>query len=40
MLRIALLAVALAALTDAHAQEPIRIGMINVTSGQFAHAGT
>jgi branched-chain amino acid transport system substrate-binding protein len=39
MQRIAVLAVALAALTDAHAQEPIRIGMINVTSGQFADAG-
>ena len=39
MQRVALLAVALLALTDAHAQEPIRIGMINVTSGQFADAG-
>ena len=39
MRRIAWLAAALVALTDAHAQEPIRIGMINVTTGQFADAG-
>ena len=39
MRRIVLLAAAFVALTDAHAQEPIRIGMINVTSGQFADAG-
>jgi branched-chain amino acid transport system substrate-binding protein len=39
MQRLLLLAAALAAVTDAHAQEPIRIGIINVTSGQFADAG-
>jgi branched-chain amino acid transport system substrate-binding protein len=33
------LAIALVASTVVHAQEPIRIGIINVTSGQFADAG-
>ena len=39
MQRMMLLAIALVASTVAHAQEPIRIGIINVTSGQFADAG-
>ena len=39
MQRMILLAIALVVSTVVHAQEPIRIGMINVTSGQFADAG-
>ena len=39
MTRKLLLAVLCVAPITAHAQQPIRIGMINVTSGQFADAG-
>ena len=39
MQRMMSLAIALVASTVVHAQEPIRIGIINVTSGQFADAG-
>jgi branched-chain amino acid transport system substrate-binding protein len=39
MQRIVVLVAALVGSTAVHAQQPIRIGMINVTSGQFADAG-
>lgn len=39
MIRTALIAAAVAAALPAHAQQPVKIGMVNVLSGQFADAG-